>query len=187
MAAGLAGALAWQFRAQRYIPKVYWLAVVLISVVGTLATDNLVDNFGIPLAVTTSVFAVCLAATFALWYRSERTLSIHTIYTTRREAFYWTTILFTFALGTAAGDLVSEKLDVGYWRSGLMFGALIAVIVLTAARHDGGLGLGTNATSAVFLVIIVGLVAYLTKTGRDAPRELSGAGDVEGHDPVLKV
>ncbi|HEV7536689.1 MAG TPA: hypothetical protein VGP90_13705 [Acidimicrobiia bacterium] len=218
MGAGLAGALAWQFRAQRYVPKIYWLAVVLISVVGTLATDNLVDNFGIPLAVTTSVFAVCLAATFALWYRSERTLSIHTIYTTRREAFYWTTILFTFALGTAAGDLVSEKLDVGYWRSGLMFGALIAVIVvgrlrfnlnavlafwaayiltrplgasigdyLTAARQDGGLGLGTNATSAVFLVIIVGLVTYLTKTGRDALPPASGAGDVEGQDPVLEV
>jgi uncharacterized membrane-anchored protein len=210
MAAGLAGALIWQFRAPRYIPKIYWLAVVLISVVGTLATDNLVDNFGVPLAVTTTVFAICLAVTFALWFRSERTLSIHTIYTSRREAFYWTTILFTFALGTAAGDLVSEKLDVGYWRSGLMFGTLIAVIVvwrmrfklnavlafwaayvltrplgasigdeLTAAHHDGGLGLGTKATSAVFLVIIVGLVVYLTKTGRDAPRESSGAGDLE--------
>jgi uncharacterized membrane-anchored protein len=218
MGAGLAATLWWQLRARRYVPKIYWLAVVLISVVGTLATDNLVDNFGVPLAVTTGLFAIGLTATFALWLRSERTLSIHTIYTTRREAFYWTTILFTFALGTAAGDLVSEKLDVGYWRSGLMFGTLIAVIVvwrlrfklnavlafwcayvltrplgasigdyLTADRKDGGLGLGTNATSAVFLVIIVGLVAYLTKTRRDATPPVSSAGDVEGHHSVLEV
>ena len=87
------------------MPGVYWLAVVLISVVGTLITDNLTDNFGVSLVTTTVVFSVVLAATFAAWYASEKTLSIHTIYTTRREAFYWLAVLFTFALGTAAGDL----------------------------------------------------------------------------------
>jgi uncharacterized membrane-anchored protein len=122
--------LFFQFRARRYIPSIYWLAVVLISVVGTLITDNLTDNFGVPLQTTTIAFAVALAIVFALWYASEKTLSIHTIYTTRREAFYWLAILFTFALGTAAGDLTAEKLAVGYGKSVLLFGALIAVIAL---------------------------------------------------------
>ena len=100
----------FQFRARRYVPGVYWLAVVLISVVGTLITDNLADNFGVPLVTTTIVFASCSRSTFAAWYASERTLSIHTIVTTRREAFYWLAVLFTFALGTAAGDLIAERL-----------------------------------------------------------------------------
>ncbi len=99
-------AMVFQFRARKYVPGIYWLTGVLISVVGTLITDNLTDNLGVALATTTAVFAVLLAATFAAWYASEKTLSIHTI---RREAFYWATILFTFALGTAAGDLASEK------------------------------------------------------------------------------
>ena len=100
-------------------PGIYWLAVVLISIVGTLITDNLTDNFGVSLVTTTIVFSVALAATFAAWYASERTLSIHTIVTTRREAFYWLAVLFTFALGTAAGDLMAERLAVGYWQSAL--------------------------------------------------------------------
>jgi uncharacterized membrane-anchored protein len=220
MSVGLVAVLVWQFRTWLYVPKAYWLAVVLISVVGTLASDNLVDNFGVPLEVTTAVFAVCLAAVFLLWFRRERTLSIHTIYTTRREAFYWAAILFTFALGTSAGDLVSERLNVGYLRSGLMFGALIAIIAvayfrfrlnavlafwsayiltrplgasfgdyLTASHHDGGLGLGTNATSAVFVVVIVGLVAYLTKSKIDAVHELpaeASSGDVEREDALVE-
>ena len=102
----LIAALVFQFRARKYVPGIYWLAVVLISVVGTLITDNLVDNFGVALETTTIAFSIALAVTFAAWYRSEHTLSIHTIVTTRREAFYWLAILFTFALGTAAGDLV---------------------------------------------------------------------------------
>ena len=114
MGALLVVALVLQFRARRYVPSIYWLAVVLISVVGTLITDNLTDNLGVPLAATTVVFAVALAATFAAWYARERTLSIHSITTTRREAFYWLAILFTFALGTAAGDLVAESSDLGY-------------------------------------------------------------------------
>ena len=108
------------------MPGIYWLAVVLISVVGTLITDNLTDNFGVALETTTIVFAVALAVTFAAWYASEKTLSIHTIVTTRREAFYWLAILFTFALGTAAGDLAAERLNLGYWPSALIFGGLIA-------------------------------------------------------------
>lgn len=125
MAAVLVAALIVQFRQKRYVPWAYWLAVILISVVGTLVTDNLVDNFGVPLEVTTVVFTVALMATFALWYRSEGTLSIHSIYTNRREVFYWLTILFTFALGTAAGDLVSERFGLGYGSAGVLFGMVI--------------------------------------------------------------
>ncbi|MGI8511059.1 MAG: COG4705 family protein [Solirubrobacteraceae bacterium] len=124
----LAIALIFQFRLRRYVPPVYWLAVVLISVVGTLITDNMVDNLGVALTTSTTVFAVALAVTFAAWYTSERTLSIHTIVTTKREAFYWLTVLFTFALGTAAGDLLAEKVNLGYWKSALVFGAAIGVV-----------------------------------------------------------
>ena len=126
--------LFFQFRLRKYVPGVYWLAVVLISVVGTLITDNLVDNFGVALQTTTILFAVALAATFAVWYASEKTLSIHTIVTTKREGFYWAAVLFTFALGTAAGDLTAEKLAVGYWQSALIFGGLIGVVYLAHAK-----------------------------------------------------
>ena len=126
----LAVVLFVQFQLRRYVPGVYWLAVVLISIVGTLITDNLVDNFGVPLQTTTIVFSVALAATFLVWYSSEKTLSIHSIYTTKREAFYWLAILFTFALGTAAGDLVAEGIALGYWKSAVMFGALIGIVTL---------------------------------------------------------
>jgi uncharacterized membrane-anchored protein len=124
--------LAAQFRTRRYVPAVYWLTVVLISVVGTLITDNLTDALGVPLEVSTAVFTVALVATFAAWYRSEGTLSIHSIVTFRREAFYWLAILFTFALGTAVGDLVSERFGVGYWATALIVAVLIAA---TAASH----------------------------------------------------
>jgi uncharacterized membrane-anchored protein len=127
-------ALAWQFRTRAYVPFVYWLAVVLISIVGTLITDNLTDNFGVSLVITTIGFAITLAITFAVWYRVERTLSIHTIVTTRREAFYWLAVLFTFALGTAAGDLTAERLGIGYWQSALMFGGMIAVVYIAHVR-----------------------------------------------------
>lgn len=133
MSVFLAVALFVQFRLRRYVPGIYWLAVVLISVVGTLITDNLVDNFGVPLLTTTIVFSVALAAAFAVWYASERTLSIHSIYTTKREAFYWLAILFTFALGTAAGDLVAEDLSLGYLTSIVVFGALIGLVILAYA------------------------------------------------------
>ena len=112
------------------MPIVYWVAVVLISIVGTLITDNLVENYGVSLPTSTTIFAIALAATFAAWFASERTLSIHTIVTSKREGFYWLTVLFTFALGTAAGDLVAEKLSVGYWNSAVLFGAVIGLVFL---------------------------------------------------------
>jgi uncharacterized membrane-anchored protein len=188
-----------QFRVSEYVPPVYWLAVVLISIVGTLVTDTLVDKFGVALETTTITFAVALLATFAAWYAREKTLSIHSIYTTKREAFYWLAILFTFALGTAAGDLVAERLDLGYLNSAFMFAALIGVVAiayyrfklnpvlafwiayiltrplgaslgdyLSQSARKGGVGLGTVGTSALFLLTILGLVIYLTKTGKDA-------------------
>ncbi len=130
--------LVAQFRAPRYVAPVYWLAVVLISVVGTLITDNLVDVVGVPLWVTTVVFAVALGVVFAIWYRVEGTLSIHSITSTRREAFYWLAILFTFALGTAAGDLLAEGLALGYLASALLFAGAIGLVAL--AHYRFGLG-----------------------------------------------
>jgi uncharacterized membrane-anchored protein len=124
----LIAVLVFQFRAKKYVPAVYWTAVVLISVVGTLITDNLTDNLGVSLELTTLVFAVLLAATFAVWFAFEKTLSIHTIFTSRREGFYWLAILFTFALGTAAGDLAAEAMDLGYLTSLFIFAGLIALI-----------------------------------------------------------
>ena len=120
--------IAVQFRLAKYVAPVYWLAVVLISVVGTLITDNLTDVLGVPLPVSTAVFTVLLAITFALWYRSEGTLSIHSVVTRRREAFYWAAILFTFALGTAAGDLIGEQFALGYRNSLFLFAGVIALI-----------------------------------------------------------
>lgn len=128
MGALLAAALVCQFRMPRYVPGIYWTTVVLVSIVGTLITDNLSDNYNVPLGVTTAVFAAALASTFAVWHASQRTLSIHTIFTRRREGFYWLAILFTFALGTAAGDLVAEKFSLGYGVSLLVFGGLIALV-----------------------------------------------------------
>jgi uncharacterized membrane-anchored protein len=130
MAALLIAALIVQFALRRYIPGVYWLAVVLISVVGTLLTDNLTDGLGVPLWLSTTVFAIVLGIVFALWYRTERTLSIHSIVTRRREAFYWLAVLFTFALGTAAGDLLAESLALGYLLSLVVFVVAIAVVGL---------------------------------------------------------
>jgi uncharacterized membrane-anchored protein len=128
MSAVLAVAMVLQFAQKRYVPWSYWIAVVLVSVVGTLITDNLVDNFGVPLSTTALVFSGALAATFAIWYALERTLSIHSIFTTRRELFYWMAILLTFALGTAVGDLVAEHFALGYLSTGLLFAAVIAAI-----------------------------------------------------------
>lgn len=152
--------LFFQFRLRKYVPGIYWLAVVLLSIVGTQITDNLVDNFGVTLVTTTTIFTVALAAIFAAWYASEKTLSIHTIYTTRREAFYWLAILFTFALGTAAGDLIAERLNAGYWNSALLFAALIAVV--TIAHYVGKSLLGeehrrqsSNAVLAFWLAYIL--------------------------------
>jgi uncharacterized membrane-anchored protein len=128
MSAFLAAALVLQFAQRKYVPWVYWIAVVLISIVGTLITDNLVDNLGFSLDTTTLAFGIALIATFVVWYAKEKTLSIHTIFTARREAYYWLAILFTFALGTAAGDLLAESMGLGYLQAGLMYGVMIGVI-----------------------------------------------------------
>jgi uncharacterized membrane-anchored protein len=193
----LVAVLVAQFRLDRYVPGVYWLAVVLISVVGTLLTDNLTDAREVPLWISTTVFTVLLAAVFGIWYARERTLSIHTIVTTPRESFYWLTVLVTFALGTAAGDWTIELTG---WSPGaavlLPLGLILAVLVawkvgagpvlsfwlayiltrplganigdfLASPHTDGGLGLGTLGTSALFLLTILAVVTYLTKTRAD--------------------
>ena len=123
-------ALFLQFKANKYVPAIYWVTVVLISVFGTLVTDNLTDNMGIPLEVSTVVFSVLLGLTFLFWYLSEKTLSIHSIFTRKREVFYWLTILFTFALGTAVGDLYSEQLGFGYLNTGIGVVIIIALVFL---------------------------------------------------------
>jgi uncharacterized membrane-anchored protein len=134
MSAALIAILIAQFRSRKYIPGVYWLAVVLISIVGTLITDNLVDNAGVELQTTTIAFSAALALIFAVWYWTERTLSVHTIVTSRREAFYWLAILFTFALGTSAGDLFAEKLELGFLPSAGIFAGAIAVVAFAHFR-----------------------------------------------------
>jgi uncharacterized membrane-anchored protein len=132
----LLAALLAQFRMYRYIPAFYWFAVVAISVVGTLITDYLTDEKGISLWASSAIFAVALAATFTAWFASERTLSIHSILTSRREGFYWLTILFTFALGTAAGDLLAEKVNLGYFVSAVLFAAAIGAVVTAWKYFD---------------------------------------------------
>ncbi len=141
--------LAAQFAVHRYIPVLYWWLVVLISVTGTLITDNLTDNLGVPLAVTTTIFTVALIVVFTVWYLVEKTLSIHSIRTPRREAFYWLAILVTFALGTAAGDLIGEKLALGYGWSLVLFAGLIAAITV------GHFGFRLNAVAAFWAAYII--------------------------------
>ena len=123
-------ALFFQFKSGSYRPILYWLVVVLISIAGTLFTDNLTDNLNVSLLTSSLVWAVLLGATFGVWYASEKTLSIHSIYTNRREAFYWLTILFTFALGTGVGDLIAERFDLGYGISFFIFAGVILAISL---------------------------------------------------------
>jgi uncharacterized membrane-anchored protein len=222
MGAALIVVLVFQFRARRYIPGVYWLAVVLISVVGTLVSDNLVENYGVTLETTTIVFSAILIGVFASWYAVERTLSVHTIFTTRREGFYWLAILFTFALGTSAGDFLSEQLELGYLAAlGIFAGAIVVVTFLHFALRmnailsfwlayiltrplgasigdylasptgEGGLGLGTNLTSIIFLTAILSLVVYLAISKRDVirsgPVAAAGALGVDGVPAVLVV
>jgi uncharacterized membrane-anchored protein len=185
-------ALAWQLRTRSYVPWIYWLTVILVSIVGTQITDLLTDKLEVSLYLSAAAFACTLAAIFAIWYGVERTLSIHTIVTTRRELFYWAAILFTFALGTAAGDLATEALGLGFQLGVIVFGVLIAVMtfayylganpvltfwlayiltrplgaslgdLLSQSRSYGGAGLGTIYTSIAFLTVIVALVAWVT-------------------------
>ncbi|WP_050422896.1 COG4705 family protein [Bradyrhizobium tropiciagri] len=195
MAALLTAVLTVQLRRDRYVPWVYWLTVVLVSIVGTQITDVLTDKLEISLYASTAVFTIALAATFAIWFALERTLSIHSIVTTRREAFYWAAILFTFALGTAAGDLATEALGLGFNVGVLVFVALIAGVaaayalganevlafwiayiltrplgasfgdMLSQSRDYGGLGFGTVYTSLAFLAVIIALLGWLSFEG----------------------
>ncbi|WP_223513714.1 hypothetical protein [Pseudomonas sp. GL-B-19] len=189
MAVLLALALCFQLRTKAYSPWIYWLTVVLVSIVGTQITDIMTDMLDISLYTSTAVFFVLLAINFMVWYRAEHNLSIREIITPRRELFYWTTVLFTFALGTAAGDLATEALGLGFTLGAVIFGALIATTLvvwrmggnvvwtfwiayiltrpfgaslgdlLTQAKTYGGLGMGAAWTSAIFLCVIVLLVA----------------------------
>ena len=188
MAALLTIAVITQLRSKTYTPWIYWLTVVLVSVVGTQITDVLTDGLGVSLYLSTGVFAALLAAIFAVWYGAEGTLSILAIDTRRRELFYWAAILCTFALGTAAGDLATEALGLGFQVGVLVFAALIGLVVaarrlgtnavlafwlayiltrplgaalgdlISQAKTYGGLGLGPMVTSVIFLAVIVGLV-----------------------------
>ncbi|MGO4456511.1 hypothetical protein AB4039_04140 [Streptomyces sp. M-16] len=193
----LAAVLAWQLSAARYIPFVYWLTVVVVSVTGTLYTDILTDSQGVPLALSSTAFAGVLAVVFGVWYVRERTLSVHSITTRPRELFYWLAVLVTFALGTATGDWTLELTG---WTAGvsvlLPLGLIVAIIVgwrlganavlsfwlayiLTrplganlgdwfgSPGGDGGLGLGTALTSVIFLVAILATVVYLTLSRSD--------------------
>jgi len=122
--------LVLQIKGKQYIPTIYWTTVVLISIVGTLITDDLVENFGVSLQTTTIMFSLLLIFTFIFWKISEKSLSVHSIFTRKRELFYWTAILFTFALGTAAGDLISEQMHFGYLLSLILFSSVIIVIMI---------------------------------------------------------
>lgn len=184
----LAVALTIQFRTRQYTPWIYWLCVVLVSIVGTQITDFFTDTLGVSLYVSSAVFAVILAIVFTVWYREERTLAIASVDTPRREAFYWAAILVTFALGTAAGDLATEALSLGFRNGALIFGGLILLTwlarrlgagtvltfwiayvltrplgaslgdLLTQSRAFGGLGLGASLTSVLFFAVIIVLV-----------------------------
>ncbi len=141
--------LAWQFFARRYRPAQYWLAVVMVSIVGTLLTDFLTDQCKISLVFSTVTFAALLVATLLLWYWREQTLSIRQINTRRREAFYWLAILLTFALGTAAGDWIAEDLRLGFGISALIFLSLIWLITFLYYA------VGINATLSFWLIYIL--------------------------------
>ncbi|WP_081618279.1 hypothetical protein [Mycobacterium sp. 155] len=193
----LAVVLVWQLRLDRYVPFVYWLTVVVLSVTGTLYTDILTDSMGVPLAVSTSVFAFALAVVFAVWFARERTLSIHSIVTVPRELFYWLAVLITFALGTAVGDWVLQLTGWGPGISVLLPAALIGTIVIgwrcgansvlsfwlayiltrplganlgdwfATPTTEHGLGLGTAVTSVIFMAAIAATVLYLTRSRAD--------------------
>jgi len=197
---GLGLALWLQFRSPEYRAPVYWFAVMMVAVFGTMAADGIRDGAGISYAVTTPLFAAVVATTFVVWWRTEGTLSIHSITTRRREAFYWTAVLGTFALGTAAGDLTAYSLNLGFWTSAVLFAVVFAIPALARWRFHlspvlafwaayivtrplgasfadgfskpagGGLGWGDGTVSAIALVVFIALVAYVTITKRDVQR-----------------
>jgi uncharacterized membrane-anchored protein len=193
---GLILALWLQLRQPRYRPAYYWFAVMMVAVFGTMAADAIHDGTGLGYGVTTPAFALIVAAVFILWYRSEGTLSIHSIDTRRRECFYWAAVLGTFALGTAAGDLTAFQLNLGFWTSALLFAGVIAIPAIGWSRRimnpivafwfayivtrplgasfadgfskptNGGLNLGDGLVSAIALVVFIALVAYVCRQER---------------------
>jgi uncharacterized membrane-anchored protein len=194
-------ALALQFRARKYIPWVYWFAVAMVAVFGTMAADVLHKQFGVPYWLSTSFFAVVLAGVFAVWYKVEGTLSIHTIVNTRREIFYWLTVMSTFALGTAAGDWTANSLGLGYFASGVLFAGLIVVAAggrrlrlnevftfwfayivtrpLGASFADwlgkpapAGRGWGDGTVSVILTVLIVLCVGYMVLDRKESLAEM---------------
>lgn len=196
-AVALVVTLAVQLAARRYVPWIYWLMVAMVAVTGTMAADVLHIRFGVAYGVSTALFAVVLAVVFGAWYASEGTLSIHSIFTLRRELFYWATVMATFALGTAAGDLTAFTLHLGFFSSGLLFAGVFAVpavayrfglnpiLAFWAAyvvtrplgasfadwmgkgRSLGGLAWGDRTVSLVLALLIVAVVAFLTVSRRD--------------------
>lgn len=198
---GLVVSLILQFSVQRYIPWVYWLAVVMVAVFGTMAADVTHVVLGVPYLISTIFFASALAIIFIAWYTTEKTLSIHSIYTRRREMFYWATVMATFALGTAAGDMTASTLGLGYFPSFVLFAILFAVpavahrffglnaivafwfaYVITrplgASFADwmgkpflGGLGLGDARVALVLAILIIIFVGYLTMSRLDVKDE----------------
>ena len=202
---GLAVALIVQFLAPRYVPWIYWLAVTMVAIFGTMAADVVHIVLGVPYLASTAFFAVALAVIFTAWYATEGTLSIHSIHTPRRELFYWATVMATFALGTAAGDMTAATLGLGYFSSGILFAVLFAVPALARWRFGlneilafwfayimtrpfgasfadwfgkpilGGLGLGDTRVSSVLTILIIALVAYLSVSRRD----------IRGEQPAL--
>ncbi|HEY4006991.1 MAG TPA: hypothetical protein VGM60_17640, partial [Pseudonocardia sp.] len=147
--AGLAAALVLQFSFRRYVVWAYWLAIVMVSVFGTMAADGLHRLLGVPFWASTAFYALALAVIFVAWYSIEKTLSIHTIYTRRRETFYWATVLATFALGTAAGDWTATTLRIGYLASGIMFAVIFALPAVAHWRF------GLNATLAFWFAYVI--------------------------------
>ena len=207
----LAVMLVLQFVAKRYVPWRYWTTVALVSVFGTLVTDNLTDHLKVRLETSTIVFSILLALTLLVWFLVDHSLSIHSIRSARREAFYWLAVLFSFALGTAAGDLMSERLGLGYlvageivvglialtavlWRAGMnpILGFWVVYIftrplgasigdLLSQSRSDGGLGLGTTKTSVIFLSAILVVVIFLTVTKVDTTGSAPADEQTERH------
>jgi uncharacterized membrane-anchored protein len=194
---GLIFSLILQLFAHKYVAWIYWLAVVMVAIFGTMAADVLHVGLGIPYLISTIFFSVSLAVIFAAWYLSEKTLSIHSINTHRRELFYWLTVIATFALGTAAGDMTAATLNLGYLLSGILFAILFVIpwigykkfgwngifsfwfaYVITrplgASFADwfgkpilGGLGLGDEIVSIVLTIFVIIFVAYLTIARKD--------------------
>jgi uncharacterized membrane-anchored protein len=214
---GLALALWLQLRQPEYRAPYYWFAVMMVAVFGTMAADGIHDGAGIPYSVTTPLFAVITAVIFAWWYRSEGTLSIHEINTRRREKFYWSAVLGTFALGTAAGDLTALQLNLGFWTSAALFAVIISIpavgwwrlgwnpifsfwfaYVITrplgasfadgfSKNTNGGFALGDPLVSFVALAVFIGLVAWVTATRRDVQAGHSAENQDRAHATPVLV